>query len=121
MWRCPHCGTPQTETARCWVCRRSSTSCATCRNFRHAVAVNIGYCGLDRTRSPLQGDEIRACWEPSAAAIDRSGPADPGDAVAPAAPNGGSPTSPIVADPAPVPIAPATPRFDLSFFTEPEI
>ena len=27
MWRCPHCGTPQAETARCWVCRRSSTAC----------------------------------------------------------------------------------------------
>ena len=28
MWRCPHCGTPQAETARCWVCRRSTTACA---------------------------------------------------------------------------------------------
>jgi hypothetical protein len=63
MWRCPHCGTPQAETSRCWVCRRSSTSCATCRHFRHAVAVNLGYCGLDRDRQPLRGDEIRACWE----------------------------------------------------------
>jgi hypothetical protein len=45
------------------VCRRSSTSCATCRNFRHAVAVNLGYCGLDRDRQPLRGDEIRPCWE----------------------------------------------------------
>ena len=32
MWRCPHCGTPQTETSRCWVCKRSSTSCGTCRH-----------------------------------------------------------------------------------------
>ncbi len=22
----------------------------------------MGYCGLDRGRSPLVGDEIRACW-----------------------------------------------------------
>ncbi len=43
MWRCPHCGTPQAETARCWVCRRSSTACGTCRNFRRAVAANLGY------------------------------------------------------------------------------
>jgi hypothetical protein len=23
----------------------------------------MGYCGLDRRRQPLLGDEIRACWE----------------------------------------------------------
>src|SRR5829696_8499854 len=64
MWRCPHCGTPQAETARCWVCHRSSTACATCQNFRRSVAPQLGYCGLDRERRPLRGDEIRACWEP---------------------------------------------------------
>jgi hypothetical protein len=63
MWRCPHCGTPQTETARCWVCYRSSTACATCRHFRRSVAAQLGYCGLDRRRRPLAGDEIRPCWE----------------------------------------------------------
>jgi hypothetical protein len=31
------------------------------------VAGNLGYCGLDRRRSPLSGDEIRACWEPASA------------------------------------------------------
>jgi hypothetical protein len=71
MWRCPHCGTPQAETARCWVCRESSTSCATCRHFRRAVAVNLGYCGLDRSRSPLHGDEIRPCWEAPLASGER--------------------------------------------------
>ena len=73
MWRCPHCGTPQAETARCWVCHRSSTACATCRNYRRSVAGPLGYCGLDRQRQPLRGDEIRACWEASAA------PSDPPD------------------------------------------
>ena len=63
MWRCPHCGTPQAETARCWVCRRSSTACGTCRHFRRSVAAQLGYCGLDRKRAPLVGDEIRPCWE----------------------------------------------------------
>ena len=63
MWRCPHCGTPQAETARCWVCHRSSTACATCRHFRRSVAAQLGYCGLDRQRKPLSGDEIRGCWE----------------------------------------------------------
>jgi hypothetical protein len=29
----------------------------------------VGYCGLDRTRSPLKGDEIRGCWEAAAAPI----------------------------------------------------
>ena len=62
-WRCPHCGTPQEETARCWVCRRSSTACGTCRHFRRGVAGQLGYCGLDRRRAPLVGDEIRACWD----------------------------------------------------------
>jgi hypothetical protein len=70
MWRCPHCGTPQAETARCWVCHRSSTACATCQNFRRSVAAQLGYCGLDRERRPLRGDEIRACWEASAVPID---------------------------------------------------
>src|SRR5215218_6870866 len=65
MWRCPHCGTPQAETARCWVCHRSSTACVTCQNFRRSVAAQLGYCGLDRERRPLRGDEIRACWEAS--------------------------------------------------------
>ena len=62
LWRCPHCGTPQPVAARCWVCRRSATSCGTCRHFRASVAARIGYCGLDRDREPLAGDEIRGCW-----------------------------------------------------------
>ena len=55
MWRCPHCATPQAETARCWVCHRSSTACGACRHFRRAVAGQLGYCGLDRQRQPLTG------------------------------------------------------------------
>jgi hypothetical protein len=27
------------------------------------VVANLGYCGLDRTRAALTGDEIRPCWE----------------------------------------------------------
>jgi hypothetical protein len=52
------------------VCRRSSTACLTCRHFRRSVAAQLGYCGLDRQRQPLTGNEIRACWEsgPDAAA-----------------------------------------------------
>jgi hypothetical protein len=78
LWRCPHCGTPQAETARCWVCRRSSTSCATCRNFRGSVAAGVGYCGLDRARAPLNGDEIRACWE-DPRAVPQQADDDPAD------------------------------------------
>ena len=81
MWRCPHCGTPQAETARCWVCRRSSTSCGTCRHFRASVAAKVGYCGLDRQRQPISGDEIRSCWESRPEPAEPSGdpgvPADP--------------------------------------------
>ena len=65
-WRCPHCSTPQPEASRCWVCHRSSTSCGTCRHFRGSVAARVGFCGLDRGRVPLQGDEVRACWEDGA-------------------------------------------------------
>jgi hypothetical protein len=72
MWRCPHCGTPQSETSRCWVCKRSSTSCGTCRHFRKSIAGHLGYCGLDPRRVPLSGDEIRGCWEaPSLADVAR--------------------------------------------------
>jgi hypothetical protein len=62
-WRCPHCGAPQPESARCWVCRRSTTCCSTCRHFRRGVAGQLGYCGLDRRHAPLSGDEIRGCWQ----------------------------------------------------------
>jgi hypothetical protein len=55
------------------------------------VAAQIGYCGLDRQRRPLHGDEIRECWEsldapgaPGAPARPTLGPAagwalDPGE------------------------------------------
>jgi hypothetical protein len=90
MWRCPHCGTPQAETARCWVCRRSSTTCSTCRQFRRSIAGQLGYCGLDRRRLPLLGSELRGCWEP--------GPVRAFDSVAAAV---GSATDVEVDDPAP--------------------
>jgi hypothetical protein len=69
MWHCPHCGAPQAETARCWVCRRSSTTCSTCTHFRRALAGDLGYCGLDARRRPLTGLEQRGCWEPNPAAV----------------------------------------------------
>ena len=72
-WRCPHCSTPQPVASRCWVCHRSSTSCGTCRQFRGSVAAKVGFCGLDRKREPLQGDEVRACWEDGAVPL----PPDP--------------------------------------------
>ncbi|MEO5940370.1 MAG: hypothetical protein ABIZ72_05375 [Candidatus Limnocylindrales bacterium] len=50
------------------MCHRSSTSCGTCRHFRGSVAARLGFCGLDRRHVPLAGDEVRACWEDSAAA-----------------------------------------------------
>ncbi|MFL5674996.1 MAG: hypothetical protein ACJ779_08320 [Chloroflexota bacterium] len=45
------------------------------------MAAQLGYCGLDRDRRPLRGDEIRPCWEARpdvpeapAAGIPRSAP-----------------------------------------------
>jgi hypothetical protein len=63
MWRCPHCGAPQAESARCWVCRRSSTTCSTCRHFQTALSADGGWCALDPKRLPLTGLEQRGCWQ----------------------------------------------------------
>jgi hypothetical protein len=41
------------------------------------VAGQLGYCGLDRQREPLRGDEIRSCWE-AADATGTTVPALPG-------------------------------------------
>jgi hypothetical protein len=61
-WRCAHCGTVQGESARCFLCGRSATSCGTCAHFRASVVGQVGYCGLDKSRLPLTGAEQRACW-----------------------------------------------------------
>lgn len=37
------------------------------------MAAQLGYCGLDRHRTPLTGEEIRPCWE----AADATGTAVP--------------------------------------------
>ena len=34
------------------------------------MAGSLGYCGLDRRRQPLAGDEIRECWEARPAGAD---------------------------------------------------
>ena len=39
----------------------------------------MGYCGLDRQRRPISGDEIRACWESRPESMD-----DSADAIIPA-------------------------------------
>jgi len=44
------------------VCRRSSTTCSTCRHFRGSLAADVGWCALDRRRRPLTGLEHRGCW-----------------------------------------------------------
>ncbi len=62
-WRCPHCGTLQAETSRCWRCTRSVVTCSTCYRYRTSVASGLGFCAMDRARAPLSGDEVRSCWE----------------------------------------------------------
>jgi hypothetical protein len=69
-WRCPHCATLQPESTRCWACERTPMTCATCRYFRKSVIGPVGFCGLDRTRSILSGDEVRTCWQPPTDVVD---------------------------------------------------
>jgi len=88
-WRCPHCGSPQIESSRCWVCRRSTTTCASCRYFRTAVAGRLGYCAIDKRRAPLSGEEERACWERSAAEAMELAGAVSGGATGSTPPSGG--------------------------------
>jgi hypothetical protein len=70
VWRCPHCNTPQSESSRCWVCRRSTTSCATCRHYRKGVAGGLGLCGLDPKHVALRGTEMRPCWVAAPPPVD---------------------------------------------------
>jgi hypothetical protein len=83
MWRCPHCSTPQAEAARCWVCHRSTSSCASCRNYRRSITAGVAYCALDRGRKALNGQEIRPCWEPVIALTGAASTAQPGDVDGP--------------------------------------
>jgi len=62
VWRCPHCATPQAETSRCWVCRRVTTSCVTCRHYRRGVAAGLGLCGLDPAHPVVTETEVQPCW-----------------------------------------------------------
>lgn len=63
LWRCPHCATPQPESARCWLCGRSTTTCGACRHFRRGVAGGLGLCGKSHQRLALRGTEVLPCWE----------------------------------------------------------
>jgi hypothetical protein len=91
MWHCPSCGALQEETARCWVCRRSSTTCSTCRHFRTSLSAEVGWCALDPKRRPLTGLEQRGCWQERPAAAEpptaqvgiRTGRRQPGIAADP--------------------------------------
>jgi hypothetical protein len=70
------------------VCHRSTTTCATCRHFRKAVTLKLGYCALDRLHSPLTGEEQRACWERPTAEAGSTGGDNSGAGGRPAVPFG---------------------------------
>ena len=72
-WRCPNCHTTQNDSAECFLCRRSATSCGTCAHFRASFVNGLGYCGQQAVREPLRGDERRECWTASAAAGEAPG------------------------------------------------
>jgi len=62
-WRCPYCRTLQAEATQCWSCLRSAVECGTCRHYQSSISVDIGYCGLDRDRTPLEAEAVRSCWQ----------------------------------------------------------
>ncbi len=61
-WQCPNCHTVQNDSAECFLCRRSATSCGTCAFFRASFVGGLGYCARQAVREPLRGDERRQCW-----------------------------------------------------------
>ena len=65
------------------------------------MAARVGYCGLDRTRAPLVGDEVKACWEDGLQAFP----------VEPAAIGLGLLDAPPLEPPSPTPYRPAGPAF----------
>ena len=68
MWRCPNCGTRQSDSTRCFLCERSATSCGTCVMYRPSFVGGVGYCANDKRREPLSGSEQRPCWTADARA-----------------------------------------------------
>jgi hypothetical protein len=89
LWRCPHCATPQPEAAHCWLCGKSTTSCAACRHYRRGVAGGLGLCGRDPRHLALRGTEVRPCWE----AVPLDAAPSPRDATAPVRGRGASDAS----------------------------
>ncbi len=91
VWRCPHCATPQAEASRCWVCRRSTTSCVTCRHYRRGLSGGLGLCGLDPRHAPVANTDVRACW---VNVVTANPEADPGLwTTSPAAASAGAPAA----------------------------
>jgi len=54
------------------------------------VVAQVGYCGMDRSRSPLDGDELRACWEARPRTRPAGVPASEEAGVAPTAASAGA-------------------------------
>ena len=68
-WRCPHCGTLQPETTRCWACARSPVACGSCRLYTRSLVTDLGFCGLDPAHTPIDRDAVRTCWMPGAGVV----------------------------------------------------
>jgi hypothetical protein len=103
-WRCTHCRTLQPETSRCRTCQRSAFTCSTCHLYGASVASDLGFCASDRVRTPLTGDEVRACWQATGS------PASSPGLFAELEPRSVSPTLRPMIDPAPAPKVKPAPR-----------
>jgi hypothetical protein len=44
-------------------------ACSSCADFRHAIAGGLGFCGLERRRRPMTGDEVKTCWRAPTAVV----------------------------------------------------
>jgi hypothetical protein len=95
-WRCPHCGTLQPETSRCWACTKSPVACGTCQFYRSSLVSEMSFCGLDQARAPIDAEEVRTCWKARTDPVDADAGLFSDAELRPTLPRGVVPAAPVV-------------------------